>query len=988
MKELTDSTVFNHSDKLQMHILWETYTIGYKGKIIHNQQYTEKIGPLIAMDTMSPHAVYIVLCRAHQSVLLSQIMLMMKCDTLTLPTDSSFVRTASFLIAGFAAMMRSDIHRSLYAGYLKDQAYLEEGYDLEHTRNRDYDMDSLEGAKFRAYVQRAEEYIKRLVADSKYRQVKKVTQTDLPKCSIGSSLSALSKTKNVDDRERHAMQAKSSISINHLSYLDEYISGVHSSNRSISSPDIGHKTHSASRPRSKKLSKVASHEVLGKSSLGSTISSNRVQLLPSRDQLRDPKHCESDSAPVPVASASGTGLHIGKELPSVNIGKSVDQRTKSALLEDKSQKKRGYGFRNIMQSAVDFVQLWLPSKLRVAFGQLSVTGHSRHRASSDLWDSNEEYGTEVDSNEEYGSEGDSNEEHSSEEDSNEEHGSEGDSNEEYSSEGDSGDLSGSEVFNQNNQTSVFSGDSEFTRTPADIESSHHSDGSNVAELMSSNGTTSSVPTPAHSLGGHFRDVAAVGVSEGEREAYLMKGRAVSEATAPKCRSDADLAADCSTDTREETTPLLLELANGSHASSLDDEDISSPTMVRYIQPVTASSPDCSSGHPILYSEWIPFESPAVTSMPDVNSNIETQRFYACSDADGGTSTISPVSSSFWFGQPMAHPQDESGLSVPEEQWTALADYSGLRATGLSMADYSGFGTTGSSMADYSGLRATGSSMADYSGLRATGSSMADYSGLGATGSSMADYSGLGATGSSMADYSGLRATGSSMADYSGLRATGSSMADYSGLRATGSSMADYSGLGATGSSMADYSGLRATGSSMADYSGLRATGSSMADYSGLRATGFTAQYRLGATATQTAVLDASHSRGMEAHDDSAPLSLPPIIVHAAGALPPWATRTARIDLSQAANREFVQLRTRRGSYDDDWPHNSGIDPANMALAGFYRIGKLGVCRRWHAWLGCVTTYMWTMTSFPHPQFLFLPLPDSVSLCLVVVVVVV
>ena len=70
----------------------------------------------------------------------------------------------------------------------------------------------------------------------------------------------------------------------------------------------------------------------------------------------------------------------------------------------------------------------------------------------------------------------------------------------------------------------------------------------------------------------------------------------------------------------------------------------------------------------------------------------------------------------------------------------------------------------------------------------------------------------------------------------------------------------------------------------------------------------------------------------------APLRLPPITVHAAGALPSWATRTARIDLSQAANREFVQLRTRRATYDDDWPDNSGIDPANMALAGFFRRG--------------------------------------------------
>ena len=92
--------------------------------------------------------------------------------------------------------------------------------------------------------------------------------------------------------------------------------------------------------------------------------------------------------------------------------------------------------------------------------------------------------------------------------------------------------------------------------------------------------------------------------------------------------------------------------------------------------------------------------------------------------------------------------------------------------------------------------------------------------------------------------------------------------------------------------LADYRGLRATGLSMADYRGLGATRLSMADYSGLGATGFTAQYRLGATATQTAVLDASHSRGMEAHDDSAPVRLPPIKVHVEGALPPWANKNS------------------------------------------------------------------------------------------------
>ncbi|KAL8563068.1 hypothetical protein ACOMHN_033724 [Nucella lapillus] len=78
----------------------------------------------------------------------------------------------------------------------------------------------------------------------------------------------------------------------------------------------------------------------------------------------------------------------------------------------------------------------------------------------------------------------------------------------------------------------------------------------------------------------------------------------------------------------------------------------------------------------------------------------------------------------------------------------------------------------------------------------------------------------------------------------------------------------------------------------------------------------------------------------EAHgqDDFAPIRLPPITVHAASAIPPWATQTALIDLSQAANRQFVPLRRRRGTYDDDWPDYSNIDPTNMALAGFYCLG--------------------------------------------------
>ncbi|KAK7107941.1 uncharacterized protein [Littorina saxatilis] len=90
-----------------------------------------------------------------------------------------------------------------------------------------------------------------------------------------------------------------------------------------------------------------------------------------------------------------------------------------------------------------------------------------------------------------------------------------------------------------------------------------------------------------------------------------------------------------------------------------------------------------------------------------------------------------------------------------------------------------------------------------------------------------------------------------------------------------------------------------------------------------------------ALSTQPIVQSESFSPGSHA-----PVRLPPMTVHAAGSLPPWATMTARIDLSQAAARDYAQLRSRRATYEDDWPtHHSGIDPANMALAGFFRHGR-------------------------------------------------
>jgi hypothetical protein len=70
------------------------------------------------------------------------------------------------------------------------------------------------------------------------------------------------------------------------------------------------------------------------------------------------------------------------------------------------------------------------------------------------------------------------------------------------------------------------------------------------------------------------------------------------------------------------------------------------------------------------------------------------------------------------------------------------------------------------------------------------------------------------------------------------------------------------------------------------------------------------------------------------------IQLEPIVIHAAGSRPPWATTVARIDLESAVHREYTDLRRRRATYDATWGLNtSGIDPANMALAGFFRLSK-------------------------------------------------
>ncbi|XP_076444750.1 uncharacterized protein LOC143282827 [Babylonia areolata] len=93
-------------------------------------------------------------------------------------------------------------------------------------------------------------------------------------------------------------------------------------------------------------------------------------------------------------------------------------------------------------------------------------------------------------------------------------------------------------------------------------------------------------------------------------------------------------------------------------------------------------------------------------------------------------------------------------------------------------------------------------------------------------------------------------------------------------------------------------------------------------------------------ATQQSAMFLSHPPPVQPPDagSSLPVQLPPVTVHAASSLPPWAARTARIDLSRATDRQFVPLRKRRGTYGGDWPDSGGIEVSSMALSGFFVIG--------------------------------------------------
>lgn len=81
--------------------------------------------------------------------------------------------------------------------------------------------------------------------------------------------------------------------------------------------------------------------------------------------------------------------------------------------------------------------------------------------------------------------------------------------------------------------------------------------------------------------------------------------------------------------------------------------------------------------------------------------------------------------------------------------------------------------------------------------------------------------------------------------------------------------------------------------------------------------------------------------------------LPPIVVHRAGDVPPWATKVPRLDLSKANNPKMVKVTDRLATYHRGWPEDCEQDPLMLALAGFYYTGSDRELRCF--WCGVILT---------------------------------
>lgn len=695
------------------------------------QQHTKRIGPLSARDaTEIFYALDAILGRPWQSALFSFIMGAMKHETKLAFAGLAVIKTALFALEQqlhqHLAPSRIGYLGLLYDGYLKDLRNLKEMQCSGHERTSTV-------AKLKESLASGDvaEECKDQPADSKFKGRKKSRQTYQLEFGLASSShSVLSQLKNYViykhlDDREKLGRQRESSISNNALNLSDAYGVQYISTDHSIEPD--HLL--VDKTPAKKLSNVIGKEVQGKGSHTSRKKPDSIS-APRSGGHAFWKPSELDNSPMP----SGMKLHDDKELLPIEIGKNVQQKPKNALRE-KLPRKGGLEFRNVIEDAL--VELYLPSKLQYALVWSLRPRQSYDWESSDFSDSGEERNSDRASLE--------------------------DSEEEISN--------------------------DFDHTPTDAESSHQSQGSNILQILSSNGITSSNLTSAQSITDQFHNIAAQGDYEDKSETRPTESKDVTEATSPTRTGDLDLSTDGGSMEGMLEMLSLLELENASDSSSLDDEDMSLPTRIRFVNPVTATSHG-TTGHPQQYSEWIPVDSP-VSSAFQTNSRIASQNVYT--SPEGRISPVSPVASSYCFGRPLAHPQDESGPSVPGEQWGLKADH--LGATGF---------TAGPNL--------------------------------------------------------------------------------------------------------------------------------------------FSPQNSRGTTATQTAVPDLSQSLDEASRADSAPVRLPPITVHEAGAIPPWATTTALIDLDQAANRRFAPLRNRRATFDDDWPNHSGIDAANMALAGFHHVGKFRVIK--------------------------------------------
>lgn len=368
-------------------------------------------------------------------------------------------------------------------------------------------------------------------------------------------------------------------------------------------------------------------------------------------------------------------------------------------------------------------------------------------------------------------------------------------------------------------------------------------------------------------------------------------------------------------------------------SSEDDETVH--TVFHFSTPVTVSSFDSQEQHQ-SYHEYIPIVSPIHTDMPKFIQDFASQRKKM--PQDGETSTLS-LTSNPRSGPILAHPEDETGPFVMEEQWVVIRERQG--ATGYTARPQH----TGSIHCSEGTPMQT--SVLHHVQWQESTATHEENNPTQTTESHPHQRPNCPAQIlSHVPGRTPLRASIAQATALSGSSHESAGIHMQSALPQTGHVSGSFAfshdeeraPAQTTVVEMCQVSGSHVPERTHTQTATLRnnCTGGCSED-TGLAP--FVQRHESPRTQAQAALPNAHQSCWSLTDSSSAPIQrLPPIVVHAAGALPPWATTTARIDLSRAANREYAQLRSRRATYDDDWSYNSGIDPANMALSGFFHDG--------------------------------------------------